>query len=271
MKWLLLCIFLYSLPCYAQTGARSYAMAGASVFDTDAWATRNNPAGLAGVSGFSAGGCSTMGYLITSLLTHQLAVAVSHGGGAFGGMLQQRGWGDFREGSFSLGYGRMLKSGFRAGMHADYVHRSVRNHLREGALSIGMGIQVRIGADWWLGSYVQNPIVLRWPDAEPLPTFMRIGFQWEASANARLFVELEKGLFSPLIIRAGLEYTLNNHFFLRFGSSSGAEALSFGFGYEHKGNVQFQVANSWHLQLGWSPALGVLIVPGQRQDSQDAP
>lgn len=264
MKWLLLCVCVYSLPCFAQNGARSYALAGVSVLDTDAWATRSNPAGLASGVGVSAGACSKMGYLVTSLLTHQLALAVPHGSGAFGGMLQQRGWGDFREGILSVGYGRMLNSGFRVGMHADYVHRSVRNHHREGTLAFGLGMQVRVGSEWWLGSYVLNPIVLRWADAEPLPTYMRIGLQWEASASANLWIELEKGLASVLLIRSGVEYMLSRYIFLRFGASSGAEVLSFGFGYEHKGSVQFQVASTWHLQLGWSPALGVVLVPERK-------
>lgn len=268
MKWtVVVWMCLWGMSLLAQDGARSAGMAGVSAMETGVWAVRNNPSGLSELASATLALTSGNGYLVPGWQAHQLAAAAPLGIGGGGVVLAQEGWGDYRSGRLSLGYGLKLSEGFRLGWHADYLYRSVKQYFAESGLSFGIGVQVKVGEECWLAGYIQNPARLRWRHGEPLPALMRLALQWSLSEAVRLETELEYVLSEAPRLRVGVEYLPEKRVVFRIGGGAGPEMLSFGFGYRSAETAEWQLAALWHWQLGWSPALGVVYALGKGQEA----
>jgi hypothetical protein len=268
MKWtVVVWMCWWGMSLLAQDGARSTGMAGVSAMETGVWAVRNNPSGLSELEFFTAALASGSGFLVPGWHAHQLAAAAPLGIGGGGVVLAQEGWGDYRSGRLSLGYGLKLSEGFRLGWHADYLYRSVKQYFAESGLSFGIGVQAKVGEECWLAGYVQNPARLRWRNEEPLPALMRMALQWSPSEAVSLETELEYALSEAPRLRFGVEYAPGARVHLRLGAGSGPEILSFGFGYRAAPNLECEVAALWHWQLGWSPALGLVYAFGKGEEA----
>ena len=86
---------------------------------------------------------------------------------------------------------------------------------------------------------------------EDIDTALKTGFLYKPSKTVQLSVEVEKVTAYPMNFRAGLEYEVMTHFFVRTGIASRPQTNHFGIGFKgSKFHIDYAVHT--HPQLGWS-------------------
>ena len=250
---------------YKVIGGRAAALGYTSVVQSDAWSAFNNQAGLAWCRNFSAGAYFENRYLIKELSLKALVVTLPVGHGAFGITFRQFGFSLYSEMNTGFGYGMRLGKYFSAGIQVDYLRLHIGDNYRDKNLfTFEVGMQYHSGEHLWLGFHVANP----WPvkissyTNERLPTLMRLGLCWRITEWLFSNLEVEKDLLHRPALKAGIEYSPVKLVSVRIGYLSNPTTFTFGFGLNY-GNLEFDLASSYHLVLGYSPQASVSYIFGK--------
>jgi hypothetical protein len=265
-------IFLISNYAYAAgdhmiIGGRAAALGTTSVTQSDEWSVFNNQAGLAWCKSFSAGIYFEDRYLLKDLSLKALAITLPAGRGAFGVTFRHFGFSMYSEMNTGIAYGMRLTKSFSAGVQVDYLRLHIADGFKDnGVFSCEIGLQFRAGEHLWLGLHVANPVPVKLSSLtqERLPTLMRFGFGWRIVEGLNSDVEVEKDLVSKPVLKAGIEYRPAKSLFIRMGVLTNPATFTFGFGLEF-GNLQFDLASSYHFILGYSPQVSVIYSFGKKR------
>lgn len=247
-------------------GGRAAALGYTSVTQSDEWSVFNNQAGLAWCKRFSAGIYFENRYLLKDLSQKALAITLPAGRGAFGVSFRHFGFALYSEMNTSIAYGMRLTKNFSAGVQIDYLRLHVADGFKDNsAFSCEIGLQFRASEHLWLGFHVANlvPVKLSSLTHERIPTLMRFGFSWRITEGLHSDVEVEKDLVHKPVLKAGIEYRPAKSLFIRIGVLSNPATFTFGFGLEF-GNLQFDLASSYHLVLGYSPQASLIYYFGKK-------
>ncbi len=266
MKTLLLIatIFLFNFV-HAQgiipAGAKSMSMGNASTTFNDVWAYHNNPGALADVDKFSVGLSYENRFLLKQLQSQALAVAIPLKTGvlSFGGSFY--GYSLFRSTKVGLGYSMKLSDKFFAGVQLNYQNLNIQNYGAKNALTAELGVYAKITEKWLLGVSVYNLGRAKLSDYQDdrFSTVLRLGSSYHFSDKLLISGEFEKDLDNPLRFKAGLEYEIVDHFFVRGGFLSSPTELTFGFGYNLK-QIRLNIGSAYESVVGWSPHFSISFV-----------
>jgi len=258
LSYFLLC----TIPLYSQgwrpVGARSAALANASVCIDDVWAYHNNPGALAGIKQFSAGLYYEARFLAKELQTQGLAVALPLKKGviSIGGQLY--GYEQYRHTRAGVGYALGLSEKISAGVQINLQQlRFGGNYGSSTNATFEAGILARISDKWKLGMSVLNigrQRILPLED-DRFTSVIRIGSNYRPSKKVTILLEVEKQVVHPVSFRGGLEYFPVEQLVIRFGAQSGPTELAFGIGYK-KNAFQLDAGSKYHPILGWTPNIG---------------
>ena len=271
--WIISCfIFLISTCGYAAgdhliIGGRAAALGNTSVTQSDEWSVFNNQAGLAWCRRFSAGIYFENRYLLKDLSLEALAVTLPAGRGAFGVSFRHFGFSLYSEMNTGIAYGMRLTKSFSAGVQVDYLRLHVADGFKDNSIfSCEIGLQFRAGEHLWLGLHVANPVPAKLSSLtqERLPTLMRFGLSWRIVDGLTSDVEVEKDLVHKPALKGGIEYRPAKSIYIRMGVLSNPATFTFGFGMEF-GNLQFDLASSYHFILGYSPQASVIYYFGENK------
>jgi hypothetical protein len=273
--WIILCfIFLdfncaYSAGDHTVIGGRAAALGTTSVTQSDEWSVFNNQAGLAWCRRFSAGIYFENRYLVKDLSLKALAITLPAGRGAFGVSIRHFGFALYSEMNTGIAYGMRLTKRFSAGVQVDYLRLHVADGFKDNSVfSCEIGLQFRASEQLWLGLHVANPVPVKLSSLtkERLPTLMRFGLSWRITDGLHSDIEVEKDLVHKPVIKAGIEYRPAKSLFIRIGLRSNPATFTFGFGLEF-GNLQFDIASSYHLVLGYSPQVSLTYYFGKKNNN----
>ncbi len=259
--------FVYSAGDHTVIGGRAAALGYTSVTQSDEWSVFNNQAGLAWCKRFSAGIYFENRYLLKDLSQKALAITLPAGRGAFGVSIRHFGFAMYSEMNTSIAYGMQLTKYFSAGVQVDYLRLHVADGFKDNSIfSCEIGLQFRAGEHLWMGLHVANPVPVKLSTLthERIPTLMRFGLSWRITEGLHSDVEVEKDLVHKPALKAGIEYRPAKSLSIRMGLLSNPATFTFGFGLEF-GSLQFDIASSYHLVLGYSPQASLTYYFGKKK------
>ena len=252
-------------------GGRSAGIANASVCLNDFWSVHNNQAGLAGITGPTAGLYYENRFLVKELSLKAAAFVMPTKSGTFGISYNSFGYVSYNEMKAGLAYGKRFGKIFSAGLQLDYLRIHIaENYGNQDAFTFELGIQTELTKQFTLGAHIYNPIRVKIQSEtnDRIPAVFKLGLTYEISDKLILALETEKDSdFKPLI-RGGIEYKIIELASARIGystlpSTSGSEnfsiasVYSFGFGLNIRKFV-LDLSSSWHQTLGWSPMVSFI-------------
>lgn len=271
MRWFLI-IGLWVVPGLLfstenwHIGARSSALANASVTLTDLWAVQHNQACLALVDKPAAGLFYENRFLLPETGLKGGAMVLPTNSGVFGLMVSSFGYSKYGESKYGLAYARKLGDNFAMGLQLDYLQtRIAENYGTSSNFAAEIGLRAKINEKLAIGVHVfnVNRALLHELDLdsantykEHIPTVMRVGVQYTFSEKVFAVLETEKDIDHKAIVKVGVEYHITEPFYLRLGVSSHPFQNSFGFGMKFS-QLHIDVAASYHSVLGYSPQLSI--------------
>jgi hypothetical protein len=109
-----------------------------------------------------------------------------------------------------------------------------------------------------IGAHVFNPNKAKLTvfNDERIPTIMKVGLLYHFSDKVFGTIEAEKDIDHKPLVKSGIEYKLNEMFYLRAGVATNPFLNTFGFGL-FLNNFQLDVASSFHSVLGFSPRMSL--------------
>lgn len=246
---------------YVPSGGRSMSMGNASTTFNDVWAYHNNPGALADVDKFSVGLSYENRFLLKQLQSQGLAIAIPLKVGvlSFGGNFY--GYSLYRSTKVGMGYSMKLSEKLYAGVQLNYQNLTIQNYDSKNALTAEVGIYAKITDKWLLGVSVFNlgRAKLSEYQDDRFSTVFRLGNSYKFSDKLLLTGEFEKDLDSPLRFKAGLEYQIVDHFYVRGGFLTSPTEATFGFGYNFK-QIRLNVGSAYERVVGWSPHFSISFV-----------
>lgn len=238
-------------------GARSNALAGASVTLTDVWAVHQNPGAVAQVKSFSAGLYYDSRFLTKELQTQALAVAAPLKKGVIMGGAQLFGYKEYRHTRIGLGYAMQLTDHFSAGIQANI--QQLRFNENYGSVISGTaeaGFLAKVNERWNIGFSITNIGRQKIGGLEDrFNSVMRFGSAFTPSKQVKCIGEVQKDVISPISFRGAIEYFPVEVIALRIGAQTGPANFAFGIGYQNA-SIQLDLGTKYHQQLGWSPCIG---------------
>jgi len=272
---LLFCLLFPVLHCYPQTigktsGARSAAMGGASVSLSDFWSIQNNPAGMALQPSLSAGVYYENRFLMKELSLKGAAVVAPTRFGVLGLSFNQFGYTLYNENKFGLAYARSFGKLLRIGLQLDYQTTNIAENYKDASfVTFELGVQSTLNEKLSLGAYVYNPVrmeIADYPD-ESTPMVMRFGLTYSLNPEFIGVAEIEQNFQTKASLRVGLEYAIQQKFFIRTGISTNPGLLTMGAGI-HFRQLQFHIAASMHQLLGVTTTAGLIYQFAKKQTNE---
>jgi hypothetical protein len=240
-------------------GARSSAMGNASVCLSDFWSIQNNPAGMALQPFLSAGVYYENQFLLKALSLKSAAIVAPMQWGVLGLSFNQYGYNLYSENKFGLAYARSFGQLLRIGLQLDYQTTNISEDYKDaGFVTFELGIQSTLNEKISLGAYVYNPIrmeISSYP-GQKVPMIMRFGLTYSFMPEFIGVAEIEKNFEQKVSLRLGLEYMIQERFFIRTGIDTNPGIYTMGAGI-HFTRLQFHIAASMHQTLGVSTQAGL--------------
>jgi hypothetical protein len=240
-------------------GARSSAVANASVCYSDLWSAFNNQAGLANIKKFTTGVYFENRFGLSELGVKSFALGMPAGesaGIALSGTYF--GYSLYNEKKIGLGVGKSFGK-VKAGIQLDYLSTVIaENYGTHNAFTGEAGIIAEPLQNFLLGFHIYNPTQAKMADYgdEKIPVMMRLGALYKFSEKVLVSVEDEKEVDAENMVKAGIDYRIAEPLFLRAGFATNPEIGSFGFGLQF-GQFVLDAAASFHQVLGFTPHISL--------------
>jgi hypothetical protein len=252
-------------------GARSAAMGGASVTLNDVWSSQNNQAGLGFLKNPVFGAYYENRFLLKQLSTSAFAAALPIKRGAFGLTYTGFGYSAFKETKVGLAYGLSLSDYFSVGVQLDYLNTRIADiYGTAHAITGEIGFQGKLSKNVIVAGHLYNPNRAKITNYnnEVIPMQLRLGIQYIFSKKVFVITEAEKGSYSPINIKAGVEYAPVKEIYIRAGGASNPAQASFGMGVNLK-SFKVDLSSAYHSVLGFSPQIGLSYTIGKNKDEED--
>ncbi|MFH1004436.1 MAG: hypothetical protein V1781_02925 [Bacteroidota bacterium] len=238
-------------------GARSAAMANASVMFADVWSVQNNQAGLGFMKKISTGVFYETRFMLNELATNAAAVVIPIKSGTFGVSVSNFGCSLYSENKYGLSFGKSFGKIFSAGIQMDYLTTKISNdYENKNILAAEVGIQTKPLKNFTIGAHIFNPTRTRIAiyNDERIPTIIRFGFDYKFSEKVFIAVETEKDIDRKGNIKAGIEYCPITQFYLRAGVTNNLSCFGIGVNFKR---FQLDISSSFHSVLGISSQVGL--------------
>ena len=239
---------------YYESGARFSGMSNAAVAIPDLWSISQNQAGLAYLTDVSAGLHHESRYLVNELGMSALAIAIPREGASLGAQLNYFGYDKYHETKAGLSVAKMFNKRFAVGVQIDYFNTYVYSLPAVNRVTFEAGLMADVTDDVKLGFSVFNPLPAIDVNTQydKLPTVFRLGSAYTFQEKGILSAEVEHEVNYQTILKAGLEYNLNEQFRARMGLSTGVTQFSFGLGY-YVDRLKIDMAFAMQQVLGLTP------------------
>jgi hypothetical protein len=164
----------------------------------------------------------------------------------------------YNESKTGITYARAFSHTFSAALQLNYHYTAISSHYgTKGTVSFEMGMLYQLLPQVSIGVHIFNPSGARMLDDERIPTIVRAGAAWQLSNKVLLLAETEKDMLHRPVFKSGLEYHIIQPLYFRVGIGTRPTTNSFGLGFR-SGNIQVDLATSFHYILGYSPQLNLV-------------
>ena len=258
--FLFLCALSVTAVDNSSSGARSAALANASVTLGDGWAAFNNQAALAYLSKTTFGTSFENRFLLNELSTKNFLVAIPTSAGSFSLSGSMFGFNLYNEKKAGLAYAKKLGKKIAAGIQIDYLNTYINDEFygSKTMFTVEGGLLAEPIKNLQIGFHLFNPnrTKLSEFENEPIPTIIRVGACYHFSEKVFWSVEEEKDIDQDGSFRSGIEYKVGNVFTLRTGVATNPTLFAFGFGIRY-GKIALDAASTYHQVLGFSPCVSL--------------
>ena len=262
--------FSFSKAQYSQylpdAGARQGGMAGAGVTISDIWSSYHNQAGLADLSGISAGLFYSNIYNVSAFKETAFAVAApieKYGSVGLNYSYTGDSYSNFSK--FGLAFSKRLGKRITAGIQIDYLRAMQLNYGTDGVAVAEIGVIAEPVKNLFIAAHIFNPWMSKFTNTnERLTSILRLGGAYKFSEKVLFTVEGEKDITKPLVFRAATEYNIVKGLFLRVGVATNPTKYSFGIGYKYRG-VALDLAYVSHDILGHFAQFGLGYTLAKKQ------
>lgn len=238
-------------------GARSLALATASVTLNDCWSFFQNPGIVTERTSPQVGVFYQTRFLAKELQQQAVAgsIPIKKGVLTFGSQLY--GYEQFRHTRAGVGYALAITEQFSLGIQGN-IHQ-LRLGGNYGATTKGTieaGFLSTLSPKWKMGMSVFN--INRqsiWKTGDRYGTTLKMGVCYEPSKKVKTLFELEKQVLFPMNAKCAVEYFPTQSFALRLGTQTHPFFMAFGIAYT-KENIQVDLSSQFHPYLGWTPGIG---------------
>lgn len=266
IKLILIFIFSYYLTQASsenhRIGARSNAMAKASVASIDIWGNYNNQASLAKLEQIQFGVFYENRFQLEDLSTKAIALYYPTKLGGFNLNYSQFGSDLYKESKIGLGYSKALGEHLWASVQINQMRIKLNQvYGEQSKYNFEVGLLAEIFSEFYLGFHIFNPSQEKFETLyfdEAIPTIARFGFSWHLSKESILNAEIEKDFDNDIQIKFGIEHEFIENLHIRLGVSNHPNQISFGLGYQYK-IVKMNLAYSKHQTLGYTPSFDLNI------------
>ncbi len=249
---------------YQTLGTRASAMGNTSTAANDLWSAVNNQAGLANIQKPEAGIYYCASALTKELSTKAICAAFPFKPGVLSISYTYSGYSLYNIQKTGITYSMSFGEKIRTGLSLDYLQTKFGNNYgKKGNTTFEFGIQADVTDDVTIAAWTFNPIMIKFDDynEEKIPGVLRFGMLWKISDSFILIIETEKNTnIRPLIFRGGIEYSLNNRFLFRIGTSSHSDIFTFGTGIQLN-VITIGISAKMHQTLGFSPQISLIATP----------
>ncbi len=246
-------------------GGRAWGLAGASVTFTDGWAIWNNTAGMAHVKDRQVMAAYDLRYGMKGLQTMAIGYVHPLPIGVAGIGISRMGDELYNETTVSLGYGYAWEK-ISMGGRLNYVQIGMAEAGTRQSVSLDIGMRAQLLPDLTLGVSVCNASQSAFDrlTKERMPTVMKAGLAYQASAKIMVLAEAGKDVNFPAVFTAGLEYEIVKNLRLRTGIASRPQTYAFGIGCSPK-KLQLDYALRTHSVLGLSHHLSLQVTLSRKK------
>ena len=241
-------------------GARSSALGNASTVLTDVFAFHHNPGALGYNTQGGVGVSYENRYLMRELQSQGVALVLPLKKGVISAGGQFYGYETFRTNRVGAGYSLKLTENLSAGVQLNYLNvRLDQFYGSKHTLTGEVGMMARIGEKLSLGFSVFNLGRTKLSEFQDdrLTTLMRLGAGYQLSKQLLFLIELENEITKNPRLKAGVEYSPSDMFYVRAGFQGAPIEFSFGFGVKWN-KFKLDLATHYHQQLGWTPSAAMI-------------
>jgi hypothetical protein len=240
-------------------GARSGSLAGVTTVLQDAWASMNNPAGLAGYDHLSLATGAEQRFLMAELGHYALAATIPAGQGCIGIATAFAGYRSFIDQDVTLSYGRVFGEFFQAGAGLVYIFQKSGNGSQSiHQVSYLIGMRVSLSKKLQMAISTFNPFQYYYKSGNyaTLSSDYRLGLSYQYSSSFYIYSELEKTLDLPPLIKVGTELNFREVFSCRTGIRGLPFSYSFGGSFRLQ-HFLFEFASVYQQDLGFTPQFSI--------------
>lgn len=243
-------------------GARSSAMANASIASIDIWSNYNNQAALAKLEKIQFGVFYENRFQLQDLSTKAIALYYPTKLGGFNLNYSQLGSDLYKESKIGLGYSKALGEHLWASVQINQMRVKLNQvYGEQSKYNFEVGLLAEIFSDFYLGFHIFNPSQEKFETMyfdQAIPTVARFGLSWHLSKETILNAEVEKDFDNDIQVKLGIEHQFIENLHIRAGVSNHPNQISFGLGYQYK-IVKMNLAYSKHQNLGYTPSFDLNI------------
>ena len=250
-----------------EAGARQGAMCGSGLILSDIWSSYHNQAGLADISGISAGLFYSSIFNMSDLRETAFAFAMpteKFGSAGLNYTYSGNSFSNFSK--FGLAYSKRLGKRITAGIQIDYFRFVQLDYGNDGAAVGEFGLIAEPVNNLFIAAHVFNPWRANYSLIdETLESSLRLGTAYYFSEKVVFMLETEKELDQKAIFRAGTEYNIIHGLFIRAGVATNPNKFSFGLGYNYKG-VSIDASYISHQTIGYYMQFGLGYTLNKKND-----
>jgi hypothetical protein len=243
-----------------RAGARSVALAEASVTFSDVWSTFHNQAGLASLEKISGAVFYSSKFGLKELSQMAGSVVLPTKTGVFGLGYSQFGTGGFKETKLGLAFAKKLNDRFSAGIQVDYLSMLFPENKRaKGFATFEAGLLYKVSEKLNFGAHIFNPVhggLESLNGKIRMPVSFRTGASYRFSEILMICLELEKNSGNNLVLKTGTEFLLLQNLTIRFGFYGKPFAYTAGIGYRF-GKISTDIGFSYFGNLGITPSVSI--------------
>ncbi len=240
-----------AFDAYGPVGARQAGMGRASVAATDFWSLHNNPAGISLAQSPAAGLAYENRFLMKELGLKSAGFVLPINYGVLGLSFNQFGYKNYNENKLGLAYSVAFSPALRMGLQLDYLSLRAEGYDGKQHITFEYGVQYDINTKLSVAATFFNPTGVKHSQltGERIPVVARLGFGYKFTDQLIALGEVEKMSGFRPDLRLGLEYALQESFFLRTGIGVKPGNFTFGAAW-NLGQVQLDLSANIHQELG---------------------
>lgn len=254
---------LTTVPATAtcQTGgdARSRGAAGIISFPEDRYAAGNNPAHILSYKGMTAAIECNNRYLLKEMKDINLIISYQNRQQGFGVSLAAAGMGLYLRQSYSLSYARSFGERIRSGVSLVYIcfkSQEDARSLHAGTFKLGLDIALTDRVHVSFCGINPAGLAIASRGSGITPQYYLVGLSYQPASSLTAAAEIQASSETGWSLKAGLEYSFKERFFLRAGCMSDPFRFTFGTGFS-KRRLIIDLAMEYHAYLGFSPAVSI--------------